>query len=82
MSTPTIYASLEAAHHAMPDCPRPLGGSGGYHWWYIDHEKLAEQWEAAEEGKEETSDQDFVPCICKTCSQRMLLSAEAEEYPV
>ena len=65
----TIYPSLEAADKTLSKCPRPHAGSGGYHWWYIDSKKL------------ESSGDDVVPCICKTCSQTMLLSADADEYP-
>jgi len=76
----TIFPTLKAANHAMPDCPLPIIGGGGGHWWDIDHEKLSEQLEA-DEGMEKIVDHDFVPCICTTCKQRMLLSAFAEEYP-
>lgn len=76
---PTIFPSIDAAHDALPACPRPLHGSGGYHWWYIDSEAMDAQFEAEERG--ETVNHDIVPCLCKTCPQKMLLSADAEEYP-
>ena len=71
----TIYASIDAANDAMPHCPKPLQGSGGYHWWYIDRDAEAENTDIDEQF-------EYVSCICKTCEQKMRLDAGAEEYPV
>lgn len=75
MSEKKIYESCEAANYALGTCPRPLSNSDGGHWWYIDHE---EEDRLADEGKEV----DYIACLCKTCTQKMRLSIEAEEYPV
>lgn len=66
----TIFPSCEAANDALGPCLRPLANSDGGHWWYIDH---------AEESNESSA---FILCVCKSCPQRMRLSADAEEYPL
>lgn len=66
-----IWPSLESI---TLKCPRPLAGSGGYHWWYNDHEAMEEAFDA---GKE----LDYVPIVCKTCELKLKLSADAPEYP-
>ncbi len=66
-----IWPSLESI---TLKCPRPLAGSGGYHWWYNDSEEMERQFEADEE-------QDYVPIICKSCGLKLKLSADAPEYP-
>lgn len=66
-----VWPSLESINLK---CPRPLAGSGGYHWWYNDHEAMEEAFEA---GKE----LEYVPIICKTCGLQLKLSADAPEYP-
>lgn len=71
----TIYESCEAANNALGPCPRALAESDGGHWWYVDHE-------AEEEAAESGEDKDYILCECKTCPQKMKLSADAEEYPV
>lgn len=68
---PKIYPSLQAATEDLPKCPRPKGGQFD-HWWYIDAELLEE---SLPEGE------DYVPCVCGTCGQKMRLSPDAEEYP-
>jgi len=68
-----IYPSLEAATAALPKCPRPKGGQYD-HWWYIDHER-------SEQEMESKGFLDWIPCICGTCEQRMLLSPDAPDYP-
>lgn len=63
-----VYDSQDAANKDLPKCPRPKGGQFD-HWWYIDAERL------------KTDSQNFVPCVCGTCGQKMDLSVDAEDYP-
>ena len=51
----------------MAKCPRPLA-IPKYHWWYLDD-------------IDENDDIGVIKCVCKTCNQKMLLSADAEEIP-
>lgn len=74
LAAPIIFKSLEAATRALPKCPKPKGGQYD-HWWYTD----SEEFEKAE--KNPDLFQDYIPCICGTCGQKMLLSVDAEEYP-
>ena len=66
-----VWPSLESI---TLRCDRPLADSGGYHWWYNDHEAMEEAFEA---GKE----LDYVPIVCKSCGLQLKLSANAPEYP-
>jgi hypothetical protein len=75
-----IWPSLESI---TLKCPRPLAGSGGYHWWYNDHEEMEEHYHNARAAAE-TEDEDkynYVPIICKSCGLKLKLSADAPEYP-
>ena len=74
--TETIYKSCEAANEALGPCRRPLANSDGGHWWYIDSEDEC-VFLGPEEGRE-----DYIPCVCKSCPQKMRLSVDAEEYPL
>lgn len=62
-----IYASQEEATKDLPKCPRPKGGQPD-HWRYIDSERMREN-------------QNYIPCVCGTCGQKMNLSPDAEDYP-
>lgn len=73
--SPTIYASCEAANDALGPCPRALAESDGGHWWYVDLEN-------DEERAESGVILDYIPCVCKSCPQKMWLDIEAEEYPI
>lgn len=55
-------------------CPRPLAGSGGYHWWYNDHETM----EAMDEAGVQIT---HIPIICKSCGLKLKLSLDAPESP-
>lgn len=68
----TIYASCQGANDALGPCPRALVNSDGGHWWYVDYDEEAES--AVLPG--------YIPCVCKSCPQKMRLDVEAEEYPV
>lgn len=70
-SAKQVWPSLESI---TLRCPRPLADSGGYHWWYNDHEAMEEAFEA---GKE----LDYVPIVCKSCGLQLKLSVNAPEYP-
>lgn len=67
-----IWPSLESI---TLKCPRPHAGSGGYHWWYNDHEEMGCMTETA------APEPDYVPIVCKTCGLKLKLSADAPEYP-
>lgn len=74
-----IYESIDHADEGFgPTCPKASADSGGYHWWYIDQE--AE--EALSMSQIEDEGIDYVNCVCKTCGQKMKLSADADEFPV
>jgi len=66
-----VWPSLESINLK---CPRPLAGSGGYHWWYNDGDAMEEVLDA---GKK----MDYVPIVCKSCGLKLKLSADAPEYP-
>ena len=74
MSPPAdqVYESCEAANDALGPCPRALVHSDGGHWWYIDNDEF----------EKHDGSQKFVPCVCKSCPQKMKLSVDAEEFPV
>lgn len=66
-----IWPSLESI---TLKCPRPLAHSGGYHWWYNDHEEMERLFE-------QEDDYDYVPIVCKSCGLKLKLSPDAPEYP-
>jgi hypothetical protein len=69
-----VFESCQAANDALGPCPRALADSDGGHWWYVDHE--------AEEDAIGDDEKDFIHCECKSCPQKMRLSADADEIPL
>lgn len=68
-----LWPSLDAINGALK-CPRPLAGSGGFHWWYNDSDVI----DAALDAGGEIG---YSPIVCKTCGLKLKLSNDAPEFP-
>lgn len=76
-----IFESMEAAHAALPKCSRPLAGSGGYHWFYLN---LIDDDNLLDEDDHEPPPSDYgrpIPCICKTCGLEIWLNPNCSDFP-
>lgn len=74
-----LYETCEA----VGECPRPIEGSGGLHWFYWDAERDDERMDAIHNHGDGHDDplSEYGAVVCKTCGLKALVKNDAEDFP-